>query len=284
MTIAGRKGFRLFLLLFSLGNGLFAILLYVLTRPSLSTPLFEFPLLASLHALVLGTLLPLLLDRIYRDSSLFRVASLYVCMGELVLVSGFLTLPRSELPYDGGIMVTTGLLLAAFLLRPGSWRFLYWMALGGSAGLGILLGEVLSRPTIDPIPFSMIAAHGLLGAGLGLYPLFWVREDRSIRAKLPVITLVGAVLIFLTLVLKETLIRGSMGALFIGIVILAAIGLGKEGRLFGLLFVGTAAFLWFSGSFLPGEGISLLGLLLLGGCFVGLFRNPGGHEGEPAAS
>jgi hypothetical protein len=277
-------GFRLFLLLFSLGNGLFATLLYVLTRPSLSTPLFEFPLLASLHALVLGTLLPLLLDRIYRDSSLFRVASLYVCMGELVLVSGFLTLPRSALPYDGGIMVTTGLLLAAFLLRPGSWRFLYWMALGGSAGLGILLGEVLSRPTIDPIPFSMIAAHGLLGAGLGLYPLFWVREDRSIRAKLPVITLVGAVLIFLTLVLKETLIRGSMGALFIGIVILAAIGLGKEGRLFGLLFVGTAAFLWFSGSFLPGEGISLLGLLLLGGCFVGLFRNPGGHEGEPAAS
>ena len=283
MTIAGRKGFRLFLLLFSLGNGLFAILLYVLTRPSLSTPLFEFPLLASLHALVLGTLLPLLLDGLYRDSPLFRMASLYVCMGELVLVSGFLTLPRSELPYDGGIMVTTGLLLAAFLLRPGSWRFLYWMALGGSAGLGILLGEVLSRPTIDPIPFSMIAAHGLLGAGLGLYPLFWVRKDRAIRAKLPVIVLVGSVLIFLTLVLKETLIRGSMGALFIGIVILAATGLGREGRLFGLLFVGTAAILWFSGSFLPGEGISLLGLLLLGGCFVGLFRNPGVHEGEPAA-
>jgi len=284
LTIAGRKGFRLFLLLFSLGNGLFAILLYVLTRPSLSTPLFEFSLLASLHALILGTLLPLLLDGLYRDSPLFRVASLYVCTGELVLVSGFLTLPRSELPYDGGIMVTTGLLLAAFLLRPDSWRFLYWMALGGSAGLGILLGEVLSRPTIDPIPFSMIAAHGLLGAGLGLYPLFWVRGDRLIRAKLPVITLVGAVLIFLTLVLKETLIRGSMGALFIGIVILAATGLGREGRLFGLLFVGTAAILWFSGSFPPGEGISLLGLLLLGGCFVGLFRNPGGHEGEPAAS
>ena len=284
MTIAGRKGFRLFLLLFSLGNGLLATLLYVLTRPSLSTPLFEFSLLASLHALVLGTLIPLLLDRLYRDSPLFRVASLYVCMGELVLVSGFLTLPRSELPYDGGIMVTTGLLLAAFLLRPGSWRFLYWMALGGSAGLGILLGEVLSRPTIDPIPFSMIAAHGLLGAELGLYPLFWIREDRAIRAKLPVIAFVGAVLIFLILVLKETLIRGSMGALFVGVTILAATGLGREGRLFGLLFVGAAAILWFSGSFLPGEGISLLGLLLLGGCFVGFFRNPEGHEGEPAAN
>lgn len=283
MTIAGRKGFRLFLLLFSLGNILFAVLLYALTRPSLSTPLFEFPLLASLHALVLGTLLPLLLDGLYRDSPLFRVASLFVCTGELVLVSGFLTLPRSELPYDGGMMVTTGLLLAAFLLKPGSWRFLYWMALGGSAGLGILLGEVLSRPTIDPIPFSMIAAHGLLGAGLGLYPLFWVRKDQEIRAKLPVIALVGAVLIFLTLVLKETLIRGSMGALFVGMAILAASGLGREGRLFGLLCVGGAVILWFSGRFLPGEGMSLLGLLLLGGCLVGLLRNRQGLQGEPAA-
>ena len=109
MTIEGRNGFRLFLRLFALGNGLFALFLFALTRPRLATPLFEFPLLASLHALVLGALLPLLLGTLSRDTPLFRVACLFVCAGEMVLVTGFLSLPRSPLPMEGGLLVSAGL-------------------------------------------------------------------------------------------------------------------------------------------------------------------------------
>ena len=273
MTIEGRNGFRLFLRLFALGNGLFALFLFALTRPRLATPLFEFPLLASLHALVLGALLPLLLGTLSRDTPLFRVACLFVCAGEMVLVTGFLSLPRSPLPMEGGLLVSAGLVLGAFLLRPGRWSFLYWMALGASALLGVLLGGVLFRPTIDPIPFSMLAAHGLLGAGLGLYPLFWLRKDRDARPKSLVILLAGGTVILLELVLKHTLISaGTMGMLALVVFLMAGLGLDRDGRLLGILCVGVAAFMGLSGKLLPGEALSLLGVLLLGGSIAGFFR------------
>ena len=163
MTIAGTNGRRLFLRFFALGNALFSGILFAVTRPPLSTPLFEFPLLAALHALVVGTLIPLLLDRFRQDSPFFRVSGLFIATGDLVLITGFLLHPRSALPEEGGMMVTAGILMAGVTLFSGSWRFLYWTALCGAATLGILLGGVLARPAVDPIPFSMIAAHGVLG-------------------------------------------------------------------------------------------------------------------------
>ena len=272
MTIAGTNGYRLFLRFFALGNTLFAGILFAMTRPSLSTPLFEFSLLAALHALVVGTLVPLLLDRFRRDSPFFRVSGLFIATGDLVLITGFLLHPRSALPEEGGLMVTAGILMAGVTLFSGSWRFLYWTALCGAATLGVLLGGVLARSAVDPIPFSMIAAHGVLGAGLGLFPLFWLRTEDRIARKLPVLLFTAVLLLLLILILQNTLISGSMAVFAGGALLLAGAGVGREGRLLGLLCLSVVGVLRISGVLLPGEWLSFLGILLLGGCFWGYFR------------
>ncbi len=276
MTIAGSNGYRFFLRLFALVNALFAGILFALTRPPLSTPLFEFPLLASLHAVVLGTLVPLLLARFSDDSPFFRVSILFIAVGDLVLVTGFLLHPRSLIPQEGGLMVTAGLLIGGVTLLPGSWRFLYWSFLCVAAGLGILLGGVLARPAIDPIPFSMIAVHGLLGAGLGLFPLFWLRTEGVIVRKSPVYFLAGGIILLILLVLQNTLVTGTMGVLSAGALLLSGAGVDRKGLLIALLCILVVGLLRLSGTLLPGEGFSLLGILLLGGCLAGFFRQRAG--------
>jgi len=272
LTIAATNGYRLFLRFFALGNLLFSGILFALTRPSLSTPLFEFPLLAVLHSLVVGTLIPLLLVRFGRDSSLFRMSALFVATGDLVLIAGFLLHPRSALPEEGGLMVTAGILMAGVMLVSGSWRFLYWIFLSAAAVMGILLGGVLARPTVDPIPFSMIAAHGVLGAGLGLFPLFWLRMQETIARKIPVLFFSGGIFLLLALVLQNTLVSGSMAIFVGGALLLAGAGIEREGQLLGLFCLSAVLVLRFSDVLLPGEVLSLLGVLLLGGCFWGYFR------------
>ncbi len=80
-------------------------------------------------------------------------------------------------------------------------------------------------------------------------------------------------MILLELVLKHTLISaGTMGMLALVVFLMAGLGLDRDGRLLGILCVGVAAFMGLSGKLLPGEALSLLGVLLLGGSIAGFFR------------
>ncbi len=253
-------------------NLLFALILYVETRPSLSTPLFEFPLLAILHSIVLGTLLPLLLDRFYTDGRAFRIGAYFVLVGEAVIVVGFVIHPRSPLPSQGGLMVATGLLLIVYLLRSKEWQWVYWIFLAGSSVMGVMLGTVLFRPYIDPIPFSMIAVHGLLGMALGLFPLFWIGgKGRGVGHPFRVI-LVLTILALMVFILRQTLITPAIWPLVTLMALLSGAGISSWGKVLGLLCVTITAIMASAGELLPGEWISLLGVLLMGGCAVGYFR------------
>lgn len=263
--------FRLFLRAFATANAIFAVLLFALKHPSLSTPLYEFSLLAALHALVLGSLLPLLFDRFYIESRVLRVASLFVCTGEIVIVLGFMIHPRSPLPSEGGVLVATGIILAISLLRGTTGSSIYWIALAGSSVMGIVLGQVLVRPFIDPIPFSLMSVHGLLGMALGLFPLFWKREEAGKRVWKSR-TLVLFLFFSLMLVLRHHLLTWMIIPLLLCILVLSALGIVGWGKFWGLASIFPAGVLSFFGGLLPGEALSMMGIILLGGCYVGYFR------------
>lgn len=273
MTTWHDRGYRLFLHIFATVNGIVAIGFLLRSRPALTTPLFEYPLLASLHAIVLGSLLPLLFARLYRETPAFRLGTLFVMGGGLVVVTGFLLHPRSALPEEGGVMVLTGVVLVWASTITWSLSGLYWTGLLLSSGMGVFLGKTLARPVIDPIPFSTIAVHGFTGAGLGLFPLFWMKKGEGENVQ----TLVLFVLVFAAMlwVLDVRLVHRSM-LLFLAAVILAGFaGIGRSGRwtLFAMFSVVMAG--GFEADLLPGEWISLGGMLLLAGCYAGYFLNSG---------
>ena len=238
--------------------------------PSLSTPLFEFPLLASIHAIVLGSLLPLLFDRYYRPCIPFRLGGMFVCAGEMVLVTGFLLHPRSSLCADGGLMVMAGLLLAGVTFRVSTSVFLYWLSLLMSSAMGYVLGTILMRPVIDPIPFSMIAAHALIGAGSGLFPLFWI-ESGEARGNLLSYVMAGFVGVSLFFVLEKTVITNTMEVLASSILALGLSGVSWNGRVLIFVFAIFSGIIIWSGRLYPGQWISVWGILLIFGAYAGYF-------------
>jgi len=246
--------------------------LIIWKSPSFATPLFEYPLLAALHALVLGSLLPLLLDRYYRPSSAYRLGGMFVVVGELVLVTGFLIHPRSILPADGGLMVFFGVLMASVNRGIRTYFFLYWTGLLLSAAMGVVLGDVLLRPVIDPIPFSMIAVHGLLGAGLGFYPLFWIRSPTAEWPRwFVLLVFVSTGLLFF--VIEKSLITFLMIPLSLIVAVLGGLGMSGKGRS-GVAILLIAAFVAsVSGVFLSGQLIAVSGFFLIAGSYAGYFWN-----------
>lgn len=176
-------------------------------------------------------------------------------------------------------MVVSGLLIAAPTFRVRTFHFLYWTGLLISASMGYFLGGVLMRPVIDPIPFSLIAVHGLLGAGLGLYPLFWMGSDTKggfIRASLVAAVSAG----LLVWVLGQPLLTSSMEVFSLSILILGGLGQGWPGRLLLVSVIMVTIVLVLSGLLLPGQWISVLGILLIAGCYAGYFRKRKGNYSE----
>jgi hypothetical protein len=167
-------------------------------------------------------------------------------------------------------MVMAGLLLAGATFRVTTYAFLYWLALLMASAMGYVLGSILMRPVIDPIPFSMIAAHALMGAGLGLFPLFWI-ESSETRGTLFSYVMAGFVGGCLYFVLEKTIITNSLEALASSILALGVSGITWNGRVLIFVFVILSGSVAWSGIFYPGQWISVWGILLIFGSYAGYF-------------
>ena len=271
MTILEGSLFLRGVRIYSLVNILLSAALAFFSHPRLSTPLFEFSLLGILHLFVLGGVLPLLMIRWFSVSALLRMGLAFTQVGAWVLVAGFFIHPRSALPLEGGILVSAGILLGILSL---SWRdraFRFWVFLWVSAVFGVFLGGVLARPTVDPIPFSAIAIHAMLGAGLGLFALGWTvaRKKRHRWWE-------GGSMVLLALgigeALQTTLISRMLAFLAVGALVVLLEGVGGKGRFLAIFLTGACLEGAWSGWLLPGEWISALaGSLVLGG-LAGILR------------
>ncbi len=251
---------------YSFANILLSALLALAFRPRLSTPLFEFPLLALLHLLVLGGILPLLMLRWIPFSLPLRLGLGFTQVGTVVLVVGFLLHPRSGLPMEGGILVSAGILLALLSL-PWSHRSLrFWFILWISSAFGVFLGGVLARPTVDPIPFSAIAVHAILGGGLGLFALGWLASEGKKRFPVWEIVSLGLLVLGVGELLRTTLVDSRMAFLAGGALLVLLEGVDPRGRIVAIVLAGGCLFGERMGWLLPGEWISALaGSFVLGG-------------------
>jgi len=268
LTIEEGWGFRRGLRIIALVNIFLSCVLLAYFRPRLSTPLLEFPLLAILHLFVLGGILPLLMERWCEFSRTFRLGVLFSQSGTAVLVAGFLLYPRSPLPLEGGLLVSSGLLFVLLALPRGSRSFLSWVFLWIASLLGLSLGGVLARPVIDPIPFSTISVHAILGAGLGLYALSWLgnRSGRSpfCDAAILLATVLGLFLVLRHTLVDRTMVIFSLGAL--GILLGEVKGLG---RVLAVVLSGGISAAGLTGLLLPGTWVSDLAAVFVLGGLVG---------------
>jgi len=251
--------------IYSLINILLAAVMALLEHPRLSTPLFEFPLLAILHLLVLGGVLPLLMIRWFEFSLHLRLGLAFTQAGAAVLVVGFLLHPRSALPMEGGVLVAAGILLAMLSLPWTHRSFRFWFFFWSSAVFGVFLGGVLARPVVDPIPFSAIAVHALLGGGLGLFSLGWLRREGP-RYPLWEAASLLLMIVGVGLVLQTTLLNRVMIFLVAGAFAILLEGVSFRGRILAIVLSGMCVLGGIRGWFLPGEWISALaGSFVLGG-------------------
>jgi hypothetical protein len=268
--------------IYSLINILLSALMAIFEHPRLSTPLFEFPLLAILHLLVLGGILPLLMVRWFDFSLQLRLGMAFSQAGAAVLVVGFLLHPRSALPMEGGLLVAAGILLSMLSLPWSHRSFRFWFFLWSSAVLGVFLGGVLARPVVDPIPFSAIAVHALLGGGLGLFSLGWLRREGP-RYPLWEVASLLLMIVGVGLVLQTTLLNRTLIYLVAGASLILLEGVSLRGRILATVLSGGCVLGAIQGWFLPGEWISALaGSFVLGG-LVGILGGSRPRPSRPSA-
>ncbi|MGC8528634.1 MAG: hypothetical protein ACP5OP_00330 [Leptospirillia bacterium] len=265
MTISGAPLFLLGVRIYSLINILLSAVMALFEHPRLSTPLFEFPLLAILHLLILGGILPLLMIRWFEFSLQLRMGLAFSQVGAAVLIVGFFLHPRSALPMEGGLLVAAGILISMLSLHWTHRSFRFWFFLWSSAVFGVFLGGVLARPAVDPIPFSAIVVHAMLGSGLGLFSLGWLRREGP---RYPLWE--GASLLFMAvgvgLVLRTTLLNRMMVFLVAGAFVVLLEGVSFRGRILAVVLSGVCVLGATGEWFLPGEWISALaGSFVLGG-------------------
>ena len=269
MTIEDGQGFQKGLRIIAQANILLSCVMLGYFRPRLSTPLFEFPLLATLHLFVLGGILPLLMERWCPFSRTFRLAVLFFLSGTAVLVAGFLLYPRSPLPLEGGLLVSSGLLLVLLSIPRESPSFLSWVFFWIASLLGISLGGVLARPVVDPIPFSAISVHAILGAGLGLYALCWIGRSFG-RSLFREGALLLATALGLFLVLRHTLVDRTMVVFSLGALGILLAEIRWAGRILALVLAGGVSAAGIAGLLLPGTWVSDLAAVFVLGGLAGL--------------
>ncbi|MHB8422124.1 MAG: hypothetical protein ACYDAM_05045 [Leptospirales bacterium] len=105
-----------------------------------------------------------------------RIAIALISAGGSVLVIGFLTVPRTLVASESGIMLALGFWLLKISFSKQEKEKRYWIQLGFiglflTALTGILLGVTLARPTVDPIPFQGIELHLFAGLAFTLSTL-----------------------------------------------------------------------------------------------------------------
>ncbi len=155
---------------------LFSDGLLIIYPIDLLTPILQFPILAFIHLLALLVILPniLFLEPVHTQKG--RIAIALILSGGIALVIGFLSVPRTLIAAETGLMIAIGFwfLKEEFNrqnLESGQSTRLGFEGLLLTALTGIILGLTLARPTIDPIPFQGIEIHGLLGLAFTLSAL-----------------------------------------------------------------------------------------------------------------
>ncbi len=150
-----------------------------LRPPTFDTPLFHFPFLAFIHALALLVLLPYLGFEPLFKSITGRIGAALCLSGGLTLVLGFLFIPRSLVSAQAGLMTTLGFLLLFNVHRTNQGALFkpvfYALILTGITGT--MLGLTLARQAIDPIPFSGIEIHVLLGLAFTMTAFLRIRTS-----------------------------------------------------------------------------------------------------------
>ena len=152
-----------------------------LRPPTFDTPLFHFPFLAFIHALALMVLLPYLTFEPLFKSGTGRIGAALCLSGGLTLILGFLFIPRSLVSAQAGLMTTLGffLLFRNYRTLQGTLFKPVFYALILTGITGTILGLTLARQAIDPIPFSGIEIHVLLGLAFTMTAFLRTRTPRS---------------------------------------------------------------------------------------------------------
>jgi tetratricopeptide (TPR) repeat protein len=176
----------------------------------------------------------------------------YQVRGRLAPFILFLLLESPGLVYAGTLL---GLALGAFSIRKLGNDSLFLMALGGGAGLGVLLGMI---PQVTNrwirMGLSLGLATGLIAAGwYGVLQSSWLLQDQADRTQCGILLLV-AILFFYLLTFAGTAEEseaeiGAMSAMFgLGIVFLA--WPNRSYQTSGLLLT-SVLFIWYTIRVLP---------------------------------
>lgn len=158
-----------------------SILGIIILRPKLELPLMHYQILMLLHALLLGVVLIPLLKHFSPHGPFEKIAWTFIISGILILLLGFLIAPRTTLIKDGGLFITTGVILTIFSYTKSPLSVIFWpsIALIETCFLGYKLGNSLNRVSVDPIPFSALSAHATTGLFLALTPMIFLSRQEK---------------------------------------------------------------------------------------------------------
>jgi hypothetical protein len=253
-----------------------------LRPPTFDTPLFHFPFLAFVHALSLLVLLPYLAFEPLLKRGTGRIGATLCLSGGLTLVLGFLFIPRSLSSAQAGLMMTLGFLLLFKkyrVFREGLFTPVFY-ALILTGITGTILGLTLARQAIDPIPFSGIEIHVLLGLAFALTTFLRVLPPLPETPGIGASTLLFGLALVLLFALELPLKSGILAASSLGVLIIALKGVppSVEGsRPLWILGLAVAAVLSPIWDFGAGPMLSLFVLAWLYLLIQGIFSDMGGR-------
>jgi len=282
-----------------------SILGIILLQPKIELPLMHYQLLMILHSILLGAVLIPLLQQFSRHVFFQKISWTLIISGLFIILIGFLVVPRTAMIKDGGLFITTGIILslAPHLIHPLTVLFWPSIALIETCLLGYKLGGSLDRISVDPIPFSILSTHAATGLFLALPPMIFLsrlKGEKENRQKvsaylssvffalgvftsfylyqLPTPTKLPILLIFVFstwgtffLATKQNKILPTLITLITAIIIYLKPDMHFEGRTIGLIFFSftllLAILVWETESTLYLILAALGSLAILGGLF-----------------